>query len=110
MQITLEGYDRPVPAEAGDTILESLLRAGVPFPFSCQAGNCGTCKCELLSGDVHELERSEQALSPQERAKGIILACRTQVWDDTTVRRIDAEDNRLTPAGRRSTLPPGGGN
>ena len=59
MQITLEGHQRPVPVEPGDTILASLLRAGLPFPFSCQAGNCGTCKCELVSGDVHELERSD---------------------------------------------------
>ena len=91
MQITLEGHQQTVPVEPGDTILASLLRAGVPFPFSCQAGNCGTCKCELVSGDVLELEYSEHALSAQERAKGIILACRTQVWDDTVVRRIDSE-------------------
>ncbi len=98
MQITLEGHDRPIPVEAGDTILASLLRAGVPFPFSCQAGNCGTCKCELVSGDILELEHSEHALSAAERAKGIILACRTQVWDDTTVRRIDAEELVLHPS------------
>jgi ferredoxin-NAD(P)+ reductase (naphthalene dioxygenase ferredoxin-specific) len=98
MQITLEGHDRPIPVEAGDTILASLLRAGVPFPFSCQAGNCGTCKCELVSGDILELEHSEHALSAAERAKGIILACRSQVWDDTTVRRIDAEEFVLHPS------------
>jgi ferredoxin-NAD(P)+ reductase (naphthalene dioxygenase ferredoxin-specific) len=98
MQITLEGYDRPIPVEAGDTILASLLRAGVPFPFSCQAGNCGTCKCELISGDILELEHSEHALSAEERAKGIILACRSQVWDDTAVRRIDAEELVLHPS------------
>jgi len=98
MQITLEGHAEPVPAEAGDTILASLLRAGVPFPFSCQAGNCGTCKCELISGDVLELEHSEHALAPEERAKGIVLACRTQVWDDAVVRRIDAEDLVLHPS------------
>ena len=98
MQITLEGHAEPVPVEAGDTILASLLRAGVPFPFSCQAGNCGTCKCELVSGDVLELEHSEHALAPEERAKGIILACRTQVWDDTVVRRIDAEELVLHPS------------
>jgi hypothetical protein len=34
MQITLEGHGRPIPAEAGDTVLASLLRAGVPFPFA----------------------------------------------------------------------------
>jgi ferredoxin len=89
MQIDLEGHDRPIPAEAGDTVLVSLLRAGVPFPFSCQLGNCGACKCELICGDVLELERSELALSSAERAKGIILACRTQVRGDTALRRID---------------------
>lgn len=98
MQITLEGHDRPIPVEAGDTILASLLRAGVPFPFSCQAGNCGTCKCELLSGDILELEHSAHALSAEERAKGIILACRAQVWDDTAVRRIDSEELVLHPS------------
>jgi CDP-4-dehydro-6-deoxyglucose reductase/ferredoxin-NAD(P)+ reductase (naphthalene dioxygenase ferredoxin-specific) len=98
MQITLEGHAEPVPVEAGDTILASLLRAGVPFPFSCQAGNCGTCKCELVSGDVLELEHSEHALAAEERAKGIVLACRTQVWDDAVVRRIDAEELVMHPS------------
>src|SRR2546430_16024479 len=98
MQITLEGHDQPVPVEAGDTILASLLRAGVAFPFSCQAGNCGTCKCELVSGDILELEYSEHALAAEGRAKGIILACRTQVWDATVVRRIDSEDLVMHPS------------
>lgn len=90
MQITLEGHGEPIPAEPGDTILMSLLRAGVPFPFSCQAGNCGTCRCELLCGNVLELEYSEQALAQQERAEGIVLACRTQVLGDTAIRLIDS--------------------
>lgn len=98
MQITLVGHGQPVEVEAGDTVLASLLRAGIAFPFSCQAGNCGTCKCELVSGDVHELEYSEHALSPAERARGIVLACRTQVWDDTVVRRIDAEELVVHPS------------
>jgi CDP-4-dehydro-6-deoxyglucose reductase/ferredoxin-NAD(P)+ reductase (naphthalene dioxygenase ferredoxin-specific) len=98
MHITLEGHPDPVPVEAGDTILASMIRAGVPFPFSCQSGNCGTCKCELLSGDVLELEYSEHALSAQERAKNIILACRAQLWDDTVIRRLDAEELVMHPS------------
>ena len=89
MQITLEGHGRPVPVEAGDTILESLLRAGVPFPFSCQAGNCGTCKCELLAGEVEDLAYSEHTLTAAERARGIVLACRTALRGDAAIRRID---------------------
>jgi ferredoxin len=89
MQITLEGHAAPVAANPGETLLDSLLRAGLTFPFSCQAGNCGTCKCLLLRGEVSGLEHSERALGPAERARGIILACRTLVWGDTTIRRID---------------------
>src|SRR3989449_7501060 len=98
MQIILEGHDQPVPVRAGDTMLEALLRAGVACPSSGQAGNCGTCKCELVWGDILELEHSEHALAPEQRAKGIILACRTQVWDDAVIRRIDAEDLVMHPS------------
>jgi naphthalene 1,2-dioxygenase ferredoxin reductase component len=96
--ITVEGIDTPVQAEDGDTLLDALIMAGVPFPYSCQAGNCGTCKCELLSGDINELEYSEHALKPEERAKNVILACRTQVWGDTAIRRIEAEELVLHPS------------
>jgi CDP-4-dehydro-6-deoxyglucose reductase/ferredoxin-NAD(P)+ reductase (naphthalene dioxygenase ferredoxin-specific) len=96
--IVVEGSEEPVAAEAGDTLLDSLIMAGVPFPYSCQAGNCGTCKCELIDGDVLELEYSEHALKPEERARNIILACRTQVWGDTRIRRIEAEELVLHPS------------
>jgi ferredoxin-NAD(P)+ reductase (naphthalene dioxygenase ferredoxin-specific) len=89
MQITLLGHDQPVPVQAGDTLLAALLRAGLPFPFSCQGGNCGTCKCELISGEVQELVYSEHALSAAERARGIVLACRAQISNDAVIRRID---------------------
>jgi ferredoxin len=89
MQIILEGHGEPVPVQAGDTLLASLLRAGLPFPFSCQTGNCGTCKCQLIAGEVLELEYSGHALSAAERARGIVLACRCEVRDDVVVRRID---------------------
>src|SRR5207248_612556 len=94
----LASISSSIPVRPGDTMLEALLRAGVAFPFSCQAGNCGTCKCELVSGDILELEHSEHALAPEQRAKGIILACRTQVWDDAVIRRIDAEDLVMHPS------------
>jgi hypothetical protein len=63
MQVMLEGCAEPVPAEEGETLLAALLRAGLPFPFSCQTGSCGTC--------------------------GRVLACRTLLRGDAAVRRID---------------------
>ncbi len=88
-----------VNAEDGETILSAVQRAGVAFSHSCLAGNCGSCKCELIDGDIYELERSEFALTDAERASGLILACRTQVWGDTRIRRL-AEDELIVHPSR----------
>jgi len=86
------------PALAGETMLESLLQAGVPFPHNCQSGNCGACKCELIHGDVLDLPYSEYALSAEERSRNLILACRTQVWGDCSVRLLEADEMVVHPS------------
>jgi len=96
--VTVADLNQSVPAEEGQTVLDALLAHGVGFAYSCQAGNCGTCRCELVSGDIMELEYSEHALSPEERGRGIVLACRSQVWSDVVVRRLDAEDFVVHPS------------
>ncbi len=96
--IRIEGSSTAVDAEPGDTVLDALLMAGVGFSYSCQAGNCGTCRCELVSGDILELEYSEHALSAEDRARGVVLACRAQVWGDVTVRRLDDEEFVVHPS------------
>lgn len=96
--IRIEGTAETAEAEPGDTVLDALLMAGVGFAYSCQAGNCGTCKCELLDGEILELEHSEHALSHADRARGIVLACRSQVWSDVTIRRLDEEEFLVHPS------------
>jgi CDP-4-dehydro-6-deoxyglucose reductase/ferredoxin-NAD(P)+ reductase (naphthalene dioxygenase ferredoxin-specific) len=96
--ITIAGDPQPVPADDGETVLAALLRNGVGFAYSCEAGNCGTCKCEYVSGEIFELEYSEHALSAAERARNIVLACRSQVWGDVQIRRLTAEDFVMHPS------------
>jgi ferredoxin len=87
-RIIIEGDGQPVEAQEGETVLDALLRHGVLFPYSCQTGNCGTCKCEYVSGEIVELEHSELALSPAERARGLVLACRTRVRGNLRLRLL----------------------
>jgi len=96
--ITVAGEPQTVPAEDGETLLDALLRHGVGFAYSCQAGNCGTCKCEHLTGELLELEYSEHALSADERGRGIVLACRSQVWSDVQIRRLSPEEFVMHPS------------
>ncbi len=87
-KLKIEDLDRTITARPGETLLAALLSQGVPFAYSCDSGNCGACKCQLVSGEVSGLEYSEQALSPKERSQGIILACRSRARSDLIVRRI----------------------
>lgn len=61
---------------AGVTILDAALEAGIAYPHGCQSGNCGTCKSHLLAGEVDLQDYSDFALTEEERARGLILACR----------------------------------
>ena len=57
----------------GETLLESARRAGLSPPFSCEAGNCGTCIAMLTEGKV--TMRVNDVLEEDEIADGYILTC-----------------------------------
>ena len=62
-----------VPLVPGETLLESARRAGLEPPFSCEAGNCGTCMAMVVDG--HATMRVNDALEDDEVAEGYILTC-----------------------------------
>ncbi|MCG7608890.1 MULTISPECIES: 2Fe-2S iron-sulfur cluster-binding protein [Mycobacterium] len=62
-----------VPRRQGETLLESARRAGMTPPFSCEAGNCGTCMAKLLEGTA--TMRVNDALDDDEVADGYVLTC-----------------------------------
>jgi ferredoxin-NAD(P)+ reductase (naphthalene dioxygenase ferredoxin-specific) len=86
-----------VPAREGQTVLEAVLDMGQTFPHDCQAGNCGSCKCELVQGEIFALDHSIYALSKDEQERRLILACRSQVWSDCVVRPLAPEDAPVHP-------------
>ena len=71
--IRLERKKASVPMVAGETLLESARRAGLSPPFSCEAGNCGTCMAKLLDGAA--TMRTNDVLEDDEIADGYILTC-----------------------------------
>jgi 3-ketosteroid 9alpha-monooxygenase subunit B len=71
--IHLERNKASVPRIAGETLLESARRAGLAPPFSCEAGNCGTCMARLTEGSA--TMRANDVLEDDEIADGYILTC-----------------------------------
>ncbi len=95
--IRISGHAGPVTVELGQSILDASMAQGGPFPYSCRAGNCGTCKCRLVSGEVEMTPYSEFALSDAERARGLVLACRAVPWSDCEIALLGADDQVVHP-------------
>jgi CDP-4-dehydro-6-deoxyglucose reductase/ferredoxin-NAD(P)+ reductase (naphthalene dioxygenase ferredoxin-specific) len=90
--LAIEQHSDPIAVEPGATVLESALAAGVPYPHGCRSGNCGACKSRLISGEIDLLPHSDYALSAEERASGLILACRATPWSDARVAWLDQDE------------------
>lgn len=96
--VTIKGHeDSPVKVEMGRSILDCGIEQGAPFPFSCRSGNCGTCKCFLVSGEVEMSPYSEFALSAEEAERGYILACRAVPWEDCVIELAGEDDQIVHP-------------
>lgn len=72
-QILFDSWDTMVTGDNQQSVLEQAENAGLSLPYSCRGGMCGACKVRLESGEVTVL--SDSALSAEEQAQGIILAC-----------------------------------
>jgi ferredoxin len=73
MTILLDGKSVSAPVRPDETILESARRAGLTPPFSCEAGNCGTCMAKLTEGTA--TMRINDALDDDEVEEGYVLTC-----------------------------------
>ncbi|BBZ21272.1 2Fe-2S iron-sulfur cluster-binding protein [Mycolicibacterium gadium] len=71
--IVLDRKTASVRRVANETLLESARRAGLSPPFSCEAGNCGTCMGKIVEGKA--TMRVNDALEEDEVEDGYILTC-----------------------------------
>ena len=97
INVRIASADRTIEVPAGSTVLDAALDAGIGYPFGCQSGNCGACKSRLLRGKVTMEGYSEFALSDEEKARGLILACRAVPTEDSEVAWVDEDDLVVHP-------------
>lgn len=71
-----QGVDHPLECDPGESILYAALRQGVPVPYECATGTCGSCRAELVSGEVQFLW-SEAPGRAALRSEQDILLCQS---------------------------------
>lgn len=76
----IECDGRPVPVEESDTLLDAVLRAGIPLPHSCRAGVCQSCLVKATSGTPPA--GSQVGLRSSLAQQGFLLACMTRPTED----------------------------
>lgn len=91
-QVLIEPIGETIEVEEGQTILDAALRAGVYLPHACGHGLCGTCKIDILDGDVDHGDASPFALMDMERDEGKCLSCCAVPTSDLEVEADVEED------------------
>jgi ferredoxin-NADP reductase len=76
VSITFARSGKSAPLPPDRTVLEVAESIGVEIPNVCRAGVCGLCKTRLLSGSV--TMAIQDALTPEDKAKDLILACQAR--------------------------------
>lgn len=95
-QLTIEPIGETVEVDDGQTILDACLRQGVWLPHACGHGLCGTCKVDVLDGEIDHGDASPFALMDFERDEGKTLACTCTLSGDAVIEAdIEEDDDAL---------------
>ena len=102
VRLTIEGTGQQYGQCADDTVLRAALRHGVGIPYECNAGGCGSCRIQVIEGDVVDLWPDAPGRSERDRRTGRLLACQTRAATDAVIRvRTSPEYVGSTPPARR---------
>lgn len=91
-RLTIEPLGETIEVEEGQNILDACLRQGIWLPHACVHGLCGTCKVDVVEGEVDHGDASQFALMDFERDGGKTLACCATLTEDTTIEADVDED------------------
>jgi propane monooxygenase reductase subunit len=93
--IRVEPFGHTFDCGADESILTAALRNRLYLRYGCKHGGCGTCKVQLVDGEV-EITASNFALPPGERDAGTILVCQSYPVDDcvldVTAMNLDSDE------------------
>jgi len=74
---------RTIAARAGEPMMISLEKAGIPVPASCRSGECSLCRTKLVAGKVFQPQGTK--LRKSDRLFGYIHPCLAYPLEDCEI-------------------------
>jgi len=103
--VVIDGTGVSFPQEPGDTLLRAALRAGIGFPYECNSGGCGSCRFQVVEGEVDDRWPDAPGRSDRDRRTGRLLACQCCATTDARIAvRPSPEYVPLVAPARQSAL------
>jgi phenol/toluene 2-monooxygenase (NADH) P5/A5 len=91
--VRVEPIGTEITCRDDQTVLDACLREGLWLPHACTHGTCGTCKAQVLEGDLDLGDASPYALLDSERDEGAALVCVAKPRGDVVIEgEVDVED------------------
>ncbi len=81
--VTFSKNNKSAKIHVDQTVLELSEELNIGIENSCRVGTCGICKVKMTSGEVEMAV--EDALDPEDKANGIILACQAKPKNEIAV-------------------------
>lgn len=76
----------------GETVLEGMLRNGLPVAYSCRAGSCHVCMLRVTDGKVPE--SAQRGITPALARLGYFLPCQCRPGESLVIDQPDPEHLR----------------
>lgn len=84
--VRIESSDHIFQVNEGESILDAALRQSIALPYGCRGGGCGSCKGQLLTGDISYPGGLPGGISEEDHNKGFVLFCQAVANSDLVIK------------------------
>ena len=84
-KVTLKNSDQSFNVLPSQSVLAAAIGAGINLPYGCRNGACGSCKANLITGEVFHTDYQTSAMSEAELGASNVLLCCAYAQTDLTL-------------------------
>lgn len=91
--VSIQQTGESFACDSDDVLLRAALRSGQGLSYECNVGGCGTCKFELIEGEVKVLWDAAPGLNPRDKQRGRMLACQCVPLGNCVIKPMIVDDS-----------------